>query len=132
MTQPNRWLHLRHPDGFSDEMFAMFESHCRIWRAYAEAVLAEWGTIEPTHAETPRYVFFDPIREDDGKTVTLPVGGHYTLASRVTLENAGSHLLSDFFPIRFKLGLEEGLTETTNRAIGPGTNWRRVMKPEPK
>ncbi|MCA9685879.1 MAG: hypothetical protein KC457_27125 [Myxococcales bacterium] len=125
MSEANRWLHLRHPDGFSDEMFAMFAAHCRIWQAYTKAVLAEWATLEPGHPRTPSYVFFEPTR--DGNIVTLPVGGDYTLGSRATFENAASHLLSDFFPIHFRIGLEEGLTETTDLSRGPATNWRPVM-----
>lgn len=126
MSEPDRWLHLRHPEGFSDAQLALFQAHCRIWRAYTEAVLAEWATLEPGGGPAPRYVFFEPTREGD--TVTLPVGGEQTLASRAMFEDAASHLLSDFFPLRFRLGLEEGLTETLDRTRGPRTSWRRVLR----
>lgn len=128
MTPPDRFLHLRHPDGFSDERFTLFVSHCRIWQAYVCAVLAEWHTIEPSHGRAPAYLFFDPSRSSDGLQVTLPVGGDQTLASRATFEDAASHLLSDFFPFEFKLGLEEGLTETTRPNGGLETSWRQALR----
>lgn len=130
-TRPNRWLHLRHPDGFSEQDFVQFQAHCRIWRAYTQAVLAEWTVLEPKHANVPRYVFFEPTLSEDRRVATLPVGGAWTLGSRLTFENAASHLLSDFFPLQFKLNLEEGLTETIDASKGPTTHWRRILRPIP-
>jgi len=124
---PNRWLHLRHPDGFSDPMVERFAAQARIWQAYVAAVLAEWPTLEPRHRTVPSYVFFPPTRTAD--RVTLPVGGDYTVGSRAMFEDGASHLLSDHFPLAFRLGLDEGLTETTDAAKGPVTHWRPVMRP---
>ncbi|MEZ4384647.1 MAG: hypothetical protein R3A79_25180 [Nannocystaceae bacterium] len=128
MDAPDRWLHLRHPDGFSDELFASFAAHCRLWRAYTEAVIADWSALNPSYAgPPPRYVFFEPVRGEAG-VVTLPIGGDYTVGSRALFEDYGSHLLSDFFPLEFKLRLEVGLTEPRS---GRPTSWRPVLKMEP-
>ena len=91
------------------------------------ATLAEWSIVEPTYHTAPRYQFFEPVRE--ANQVTLPLGGNNTLASRALFENHSSHLLSDFFPLSFRLKLEEGLTETLDQSRGPQTTWRSVLRP---
>lgn len=133
MSTPNRWLHLRHSDGFDDPMFAMFSAQCEVWKAYVRAVTEHWGILEAHYSATyrpPAYEFFSPERSTDRGVVTLPVGGYQTLGSRATFENAASRLLSEFFPLQFKLRLEEGLTETINPARGAETFWRPLLRRE--
>lgn len=126
MAEPDRWLHLRHPEGFTDHDAALFAAGCRIWWAHVQAVLAEWALLEPGHATVPHYVVFDPVHE--GTRLTLPLGGSSTLASRARFEDAASHLLSDAFPPLRRLHMEEGLTETLDRSVGPRTHWRPVLR----
>jgi hypothetical protein len=128
MSQPNRWLHLRYSPGFDDDLFALFQAHCGVWTAYVQAVLDRWPVLEPNYrSPPPRYVFFAPERSADRTVVTLPVGGDFTLGSRVLFENGASRMLSEFFPLAIRLCLEEGLTETINSAVGPQTFWRRAI-----
>lgn len=49
---PNRWLHLRNPAGFTPEAFERFRAHCRVFRAYVEAVLKDWHHFERSGSGT--------------------------------------------------------------------------------
>lgn len=108
--RPNRWLHVRHPAGFDTEQFAKFEAHCRIFRAYVEAVLAEWPLLRAGELP-PQYEFFDAELSHDRTIATLPLGGEQTLGTRHQLEDMRSRMLWEHFPAAFQLELEEGLTE---------------------
>lgn len=44
--------------------------------------------------------------------------------------DAASRLLSEYFPLPFKMHLEEGLTETINIERGPQTFWRPLLRRE--
>lgn len=129
---PNRWLHVRHPRGFTEEQFACFKAQCRIWRRYVESVLAEWRFLERYPA--PSYEFFDPELSADRKVATLPVGGEWTLGTRADFEDAHARLLWERFPLELKLELEEGLTEPDPRdSRREHTNWRPAMpRPRPR
>jgi hypothetical protein len=126
MAEANRWLHVRHPRGFTPEQFDCFKAHCRVWQAYVEAVLREWEHFRDYPA--PRYEFFEPTLSADRRVATLPVGGEWVLGTRAEFENAGSRLLWERFPLEFQLELEEGITEPdfadATRSI---TNWRRPL-----
>ena len=131
MAEPNRWLHLRHPQGFSDERFEQFRAHCRVWRAHVAAVLENWARLPLAaggRGSPPNYKFFEPKLSADRTTVSLPLGGASTIGSRALIENACSRLLWQYFPIEFLRDLEEGLTETIDPARGPQTNWRRCLR----
>lgn len=123
--KPNRWLHLRHPEGFDEQRFSAFQAHCEVWKAYCQAVLREWSALPLMQGDAPRYVFFDPDISDDRFIVSLPLGGTITLDSRSVLENGASELLWQFFTIEFLLDLEEGITE--DHGSGLVINWRRVL-----
>lgn len=127
---PNRWLHLRHPDSFNAEMYALFLCHTRIWRAYVEALLLEWPQM-PQHFGTPApaYEFYPPELSHDRTVASLPLGGPWTLGSRAAIEDGCSHLLWQYFPVPFLFGLDEGLTEST--FADPSqlqTNWRKATR----
>ncbi len=34
---PNRWIHLRNPDGFGDHEWSVFKANCRVLEAYVRA-----------------------------------------------------------------------------------------------
>jgi hypothetical protein len=123
--QPNRWLRLRHPDGFSDEMFGRFQAGCRVWQTYVQSVLAEtfhqYGDVE--------YAFFAATLSEDRRTASLPVGGRWTLGARSHFENLSSYLLQEFLPLAFREGLEEGLTEPSfDETTRSETSWRRPLE----
>jgi len=125
--KPNRWLHLKHPDGFDDERFAEFEAHCRIFENHVKAVLGNaqyLSNLKRSVGETPiRYVFFQPELSDDRKIATLPIGGENTLGTRANFENGLSWMLWYYMPVGFKRDLEEGITE--DFGTGKHTNWRK-------
>jgi hypothetical protein len=77
---PNRWLHLRRREGFTPEAFERFRAHCRVVRAYVEAVLENWSHFESYPA--PRYEFYEPELSADRRIATLPLGGEQTLGTR--------------------------------------------------
>ena len=121
---PNRWLHLRHPRGFSPDDFELFKAQCRVFRAYVEAVLTNWSYFEKYPA--PRYVFFEPELSSDAR-VASPLGGEQTIGSTATFENLTAWMLSWRFPIAFRQELEEGLTEPDpSDPQAMATSWRAV------
>jgi hypothetical protein len=118
---PNRWLHVRHPEGFDPRQFEMFRAHCRLFRACVECALTDWRLIQ--EGEPPRYEFFEPELSADRTTATLPIGGEQTLGSRHAFEDGRSYMLWEWFPISFIEKLEEGVTEmVTGRQA---TSWRK-------
>jgi hypothetical protein len=128
-TGPDRWLHLRHPSGFSAEQFALFVAHAAIFRAYAEALLQNWQSL-PFNAGHPSvsYVFFPPTLSTDRLVASLPLGGARTLGTRARIENLSSYMLWQFFQPEFLKDLEEGVTETIDSSAGPCTNWRPLSR----
>jgi hypothetical protein len=120
-----RWMHLRHPDGFDDQRFALFAAHCAIFQAYAQALLANWTVLFPARGPAPSYRFGEPARSEDRRVVTLPIAGPWTLGSRSYIENLSSWMLWSQFPLDFLKDLEEGLTETIDES-GPQTSWRTL------
>ena len=120
-----RQLHLRHPNGFDDAMFARFLSGCRLFRLHVETVLEEWARLSVSDDEgvSGEYVFEEPARSPDFTIVSLAISGKWTLGSRAKFENGASYLLAEFLPATFKQDLEEGLSE---RITGETmTSWRR-------
>jgi hypothetical protein len=123
-TMAHRVLHIRHPDGLSEEMYLRFLAGCRLFEAYVKAVLSEWGRLPDAGPErvVGEYIFGAPRLSADRGVASLPIDGEGTLGSRAAFENASSYLLSAFFPSEFKQLVEEGLTEST----GDGrTYWRQ-------
>lgn len=124
--EPNRWLHLRHSDGFEDPEWTIFQANCRVLEAYVRACLSEAGIFRMTSADgyaDPDYTFFAPTLSKDGTTATLPLAGPSNLHTRATFENGSAWMLSDHLPLKFRLRCEEGLTEP---AVSRGTSWRPV------
>ena len=121
---PKRQLHLKHPEGFDDDMFARFEAGCRIWTAYVHAVLAEdlhnLGTVE--------YIVMPPTLSADRTVATLSISGAWTIGARAHFEDGASFMLREFLPIHFVINAHEGLTE--DRGDGPQTSWRKALKPQ--
>ena len=103
----NRWLHLRHPDGFSPEMFERFRSSCALWEAYVSVSIREWQRLGAPDGD-PRYTCLDPELSSDRQVATLPLAAVSTLGSRARYEDSASHLLRTFLPLDFHLAVEEG------------------------
>lgn len=123
---PNRWIHLRNPDGFGDHEWSVFKANCRVLEAYVRACLKEADTFRMSSAEgypAPDYTFFPPTLSQDRSTATLPLGGPSNLGSRSQFENGSAWMLSDHLPFEFRLGCEEGLTEPS---VAPSTSWRQA------
>jgi hypothetical protein len=120
-----RVLHLRHPAGFSQELFERFRAGCRLFQVHVETTLLEW-TRFPAVEEGVRgeYRFSTPELSADCLIASLTLEGPATVGSRAAFENASSYLLRMFLPYDFKRDLEEGLTETV--ATGETlTHWRK-------
>src|SRR5258705_988358 len=100
--KPNRWLHLRHPDGFAEQRFEQFVAHCHVFEAYAKALLENWRAIGAGRHDPPEYEFGVAEISADRKVVSLPLGGTSTIGSRATIENASSQLLWRFFQPNFR------------------------------
>jgi hypothetical protein len=122
--QPTRYLRLRHPDGFSPEMFDRFRSGCALWDAYVQVALREWSRLGGRDG-APTYTCLPPELSPDRRVASLPIAGQSTLGSRVKYENCASYLLREFLPFDFLPQLEEGLTEDMGGGRGMQTNWRR-------
>lgn len=122
---PNRWMHVRRADGFTDELFDVFVAGSEVLVAHANALLSVWHRL-PSNADHPRinYTFYKPYLSADRKTATLPIGGSQTLGTRAAIENGLSYLLWEHIPGRFMEGIDEGLTETIDSSKGPQTFWR--------
>lgn len=118
----HRQLHLKHPDGFDDDMFARFEAGCRVWAAYVHAVLAE-DLHKLGHVD---YIIDPPTLSKDRTIATLPISGPWTVGARAHFEDNASFMVREFLPIHFVLNAEEGLTE--DRGDGPKTSWRKAIK----
>jgi hypothetical protein len=125
--EATRWLRLRHPKGFSPEMFERFRSGCVLWDAYVQTSIRERERLGATDG-APCYVCFSPELSPDRRVASLPVGGHQTLGSRARFENGASYLLREFFPFEFGKDLEEGLTEDLGGGQGLQTSWRRPVE----
>lgn len=120
----NRWLHLRHPDGFSEAMFECFRAGCALWNTHVQVSIREWEHLgRPDGAA--RYVCLAPELSSDRRVASLPLAADSTVGSRARYEDAASYLLRQFFPLEFMLALEEGLTE--DLGDGHRTNWRRPL-----
>jgi hypothetical protein len=119
----NRWLHLRHPDGFSSEMFDCFRSGCALWLAYVQVSIQERERLGNDDG-SPRYAALPPELSADRLVASLPLAAHSTLGSRARYENMAAYLLREFFPLDFSQRLEEGLTEDLGDGRGAQTSWR--------
>ena len=118
---PNRFLHLRHPEGFSDDQFRKFRAGCRVWEAYMRAVLQE-GILNCGEVE---YHCLPPSLSTDRTIASLPLAGKWTIGSRHHFEDMGSYLLREFLRTEFDDRLEEGLTEASFADSQMfETNWR--------
>lgn len=125
--KPNRCLHLRHPEGFSDTMFERFEAGCELWDVFVQQSLSRWARFGSPFGDAS-YVCLPAELSDDRRVATLPLVSHSTLGSRARFEDAGAALLREFLPFEFALRLEEGLTEDIGDGRGMVTSWRKAFK----
>lgn len=123
---PNRWLHLRHAEGFSDDLFCRFEAGCRLWLSFARTCIDERRRLGEVLGEVD-YRAGSPALSADRRVATLPVGGPWTLGSRSAFEDGSAWLLSHFMTHPDTLHIEQGLTEDIGQ--GPATSWRPVVLP---
>lgn len=128
MSMPDRWLHLRHPEGFDQARFDAFCAFCRIWTKFVEATLEERKYILGLERGDVEYIFFDPILSADRKVASLPIGGTNTLGSRSHFENQHWRRAWENFPYPFLSDAQEGITEDIGH--GPQTNWRPCLAPK--
>ena len=124
-ASPNRWLHLRRDDGFTEELFDVFCAGSEVFVAHAIALLRVWRRL-PWNRSHPEieYAFFPPELSPDRKVATLPIGGPSTVGTRAAIENGLSYLLWQHIPAKFMAGVAEGLTETLDSSSGSQTSWR--------
>jgi hypothetical protein len=129
MAMNRRVLHLRHPDGFSSEMFERFRAGCRLFQAHVQTTLSEWERFPAAGDEriAGDYRFLPPELSSDGLVASLPIEGQWTLGSRAELENGAAYLLLAFFSPEFKQRLQEGLTESVTGQMS--TSWREPLQP---
>ena len=122
-------MRLKRPIPFTSQELDCFCAHVSAFAAFANTWLQNWSCI-PANSKHPRteYIFFPPEASKDGFVLSLPIGGESTLSTRAALENGSSYMLWQFFPAQSLVGLEEGLTETTDSAKGPVTNWRALSQ----
>lgn len=124
-----RVLHLRHPDGFSSEMFERFRSGCRLFQIHVETTLSEWQRFPGAgdNQVLGEYVFHPPELSSDGLVASLPIDGASTLGSRNSFENGAAYLLAEFLSPEFKRNMQQGLTESATGELL--TNWREPLQP---
>jgi hypothetical protein len=127
---PKRFLHLRHPQGFSSERMQEFRAGCRLFQIHVDTVLAEWRAL-PGRAEAVlgTYAFGEPSLSADTRVASLPLDGESTLGSRTEFESCSSYLLSQFLPAAFCEELESGLEEDLTGSGERITYWRRLSFP---
>jgi len=125
--EPTRWLRLRHPSGFSDEMFECFRAGCSLWDSYVQTSIRERSRLGARDG-APHYVCLDPELSTDRLVASLPLAAQSTIGSRAHYEDSASYLLREFFTFEFTRELEEGLTEDIGDGRGLQTNWRSPMK----
>lgn len=126
-TPPNRWLHLRHPEGFDEVRFDAFCAFCRIWGKLVEAYLADRRHIMGLVGEI-EYVVFPPTLSEDRKIASLPLGGSNTIGSRSFFEDHHWRRAWENFDVHFLMEAEEGITEDCGK--GMHTNWRQCLHRE--
>ena len=103
--KPNRWLRLKHSDGFDQVLFDKFVDHCHLFQLYVEALIN--STTNLPNIENVNYIFFDPELSQDKKIASLPIGGERNIGSRSIIENELSWMLWRYMPVDFKNNLEE-------------------------
>ncbi len=115
----NRQLHIRHPSGFSDEVFDVFCASAEVFVAHAEALLRVFRRL-PTNRDHPQtaYLFGSPSLSQDRRTASISITGEWTIATRSAIEIGLAHLLWVHLPIEVLDGLEQGRTEN-----GEATWW---------
>jgi hypothetical protein len=109
---PNLWFRVRHPTGFSPEVFEYFRAACRVYEARIESILANWEDLPGTKGTArPTVRFLEAELGADGSVASLPmVAENVTLGSRSLLQEAAKDLYA-FLPVEFMVGVEVGITE---------------------
>lgn len=107
-----RQLHIRHPSGFSDDVFDVFCASSEVFVAHAEALLRIFRRL-PHNRDHPQtiYEFGSPLLSHDRRMASITISGESTLATRSSIEIGLAHLLWVHLPIGVLDGLEQGRTE---------------------
>jgi hypothetical protein len=126
--RPNRWFGLRHPDGFSPDMFDHFKTQCRIWQTSVENQIAKWDEdVLLKRCEKPDYIFFEPTISQDRQIVTLPIGGEVDYLALKMFEDYFPELYRDF-PTPFRFGIELGRYDALFNPDDPGPSWSSMYQ----
>lgn len=110
-TTPNRWLHLLHPKGFSDELYSQFLVHSEVFQSYVALMISNWRRLGAGDYDPDPYVFFEPYLSHNRTLITLPIGGEFSLATRNAFEDSSSRMLWQYMPIFSVYEMLEGFTE---------------------
>jgi hypothetical protein len=111
----DRWLHIRQPAGFSEEMFRVFCASAEVFVAHASALLRVYKQLPRRSAHSDvQYTFHAPELSSDKTVASLRISGANTVATRSDIEIGCCYILWQFFPTSFMSGLEQGRTEEGN------------------
>jgi hypothetical protein len=107
----NRWYYLRHPEGFSAELFECVISGLALWRTDIEARLRHWTQLG-VGGVVPQYEWYAAELSDDKKLITIPVGGDGSYGSYHLLEETVPEMFRRYLPPWFVVDLETGRRDT--------------------
>ena len=126
MAVPDRWYFLRHPEGFSPEMFNIFCAACRIWKAKLQAYEREWQVL-PTFSSLPLpgYVFSEPELRDNSHIAAFGVGSDGNYVELKLLEEEFPSELYGHYPLWFHLDLDFGRQESNGWF--PNLEWHPIV-----
>ena len=103
----DRWYYLRHPERFSDELFACVVSGLEFWRNDVEARIRHWAHTGVS-GPAPEYEWYEAELSPDRSLVTVPVGGKGTYGSYHLFEERIPKELWRYLPNWFVIDLEAG------------------------
>jgi len=123
----DRWYYLRHPDGFSDELFSCVVSGLATWRNDVEARLRHWVHSGLSGA-APEYEWYPAELSEDRKVTTIPVGGKGTYGSYHLFEETIPKELWRYLPSWFVIDLDAGRRDEAGWF--PDISWSPCYPPE--
>jgi len=130
IMNPIRFFHMRHPKGFSPELFERFRQNCLLWQSkVAEQIKLMSPDMFDSEKSIPAYEFGAPEISGDRHIVTLPITGKLSELGLKTFEFWFPSQLWQGFSIDFARELEVGYRFPR---IQDDPNWRRLTAKELK
>ena len=123
----DRWYYLRHPEGFSDDLFSCVVSGLAAWQADVEARVRHWHH-SGLGGTPPEYEWYPAELSADRLMVTIPVGGKGTYGSYHLFEETPPKDLWRYLPGWFVIDLESGRRDTAGWY--PEVAWTSCYPPE--